>query len=181
MARGADPRILNAPLTNPRLIAKELQLEKSSRERTLYFHGESMRPLLIEGDLVVVEPVEWDDIRPGDIVTYRYLERFPTRRVMRKSKDALYLWCDNWPDRHYSCTRSDVLGRAVARSRDGAWLHATDRDWRVRRARARVRWEWLHAQRVTFPNLGWRIHAAVMGTAGRMLRLLRLLPTTPQK
>jgi hypothetical protein len=181
MARGTDPRTLNAPLVNPRFIAKELQLEKASRDRNLYFHGESMRPLLVEGDLVVVEPVKWEDIRLGDIITYRYLERFPTRRVMRKSRDGLYLWCDNWPDRHYSCARDDVLGRAIARQRDGVWLNATDREWRVRRARARIRWEYLHARRVTIPNVGWRLHSVVFGTAGRALRFLRLLPTTPQK
>ena len=33
---------------SPRLVAKELQLERSSPRRTLYVHGESMRPFLVE-------------------------------------------------------------------------------------------------------------------------------------
>src|ERR1700730_13830847 len=91
----------------PRLIAKELQLEVSSRQRTLYFHGESMRPFLVEGDEVVVEPVDWGSIRPGDVITYRHSDLFPTRRVMRRTEEGLLLWCDNWPERTFRANRED--------------------------------------------------------------------------
>ena len=75
-----------------RLIARELQLELSSE---FYFHGESMRPFLVEGDAVVLTPVEWDEIRIGDVITYRAEEKFPTRRVVRRSRNGLFLWCEN--------------------------------------------------------------------------------------
>jgi signal peptidase I len=149
-----------------RLIAKELQLAISSPHRTLYFHGESMRPLLIEGDEVVVEPVEWNRIRVGDIITYRYLDRFPTRRVIRKSDTGLDLWCDNWPDRSFTAARADVLGRAIARRRDGVWLTARDREW-VRARRIALR---RYLQLVIIPPLYLRAR----GVAGSVLRKLGL-------
>lgn len=149
-----------------RLIAKELQLAISSPHRTLYFHGESMRPLLIEGDEVVVEPVEWDRIRVGDIITYRYLDRFPTRRVIRKSDTGLDLWCDNWPDRAFTASRGDVLGRAIARRRNGVWVTARDGEWaRARRTALRR-----YLQLVVFPPLYLRVR----GMAGAVLRKLGL-------
>jgi len=149
-----------------RLIAKELQLAISSPHRTLYFHGESMRPLLIEGDEVVVEPVEWSRIRPGDIITYRYLDRFPTRRVIRKSDSGLDLWCDNWPDRFFTAAREDVLGRAIARRREGVWLTARDGEWGRARRNALRR----YLRLVVFPPLYWRAR----GMAGSVLRKLGL-------
>jgi hypothetical protein len=123
---------------NLRVIAQELQLTTSGEERTLYFHGESMRPFLVEGDEVIVEPVEWRRIRLGDIITYRYLDRFPTRRVVRKTSQGLTLWCDNWPWKRFSAVREDVLGRAVARRRDGTWLRSHQREWK------RARWSGLY-------------------------------------
>jgi hypothetical protein len=160
-----------------RLIAKELQLELSSPQRTLYFHGESMRPFLVEGDEVVVEPVDWDDIRLGDVITYRYLERFPTRRVMQKSADELLLWCENWPDRSFRAGRDEILGRVVARRRGDDWLRSTDPSWRVARFRARLRWRLRQLIRVDIPRLPWRARWAV----GRMLRRIGLLPPLPPK
>ena len=149
-----------------RLIARELQLAISSPHRTLYFHGESMGPLLIEGDEVVVEPVEWDRIRLGDIVTYRYRDRFPTRRVIRKTETGLELWCDNWPDRSFTAARGDVLGRAIARRRDGVWLTVRDGEWaRARRTALRR-----YLQLVVFPPLYLRARSM----AGSVLRRLGL-------
>ncbi len=157
----------------PRLLAKELQLEISSTQRTLYFHGESMRPFLVEGDEVVVEPVEWDNIRLGDVITYRYLDRFPTRRVMRRMEEGdLLLWCENWPDRTFRVAREDILGRAVSRRRGDSWLTASDIAWRLARLSARFRWELRWARRVTVPEALRRARRAPR----KLLRMVGLLP-----
>lgn len=161
----------------PRLIAKELQLEASSKQRTLYFHGESMRPFLVEGDEVVVEPVEWDSIRHGDVITYRYLDRFPTRRVVRKTDDGLLLWCENWPDRTFKAARDDVLGRAVARRRGDAWLAAADPAWKLVRLSAMLRWKLRHARRVLLPRTLRRARRA----PAKLLRMVGLLPPLEKK
>ena len=115
------------------MIAGELQLELSSRSRTLHFHGESMRPFLGEGDEVVVDPVAFEDIRIGDVITYRFEEKFPTRRVVRKGKSGFHLWCRNWPNRRFWAPKDDVLGRAVARRREGVWITHQDAEWKAAR------------------------------------------------
>jgi hypothetical protein len=148
------------------LIAKELQLELSSRSRRLYFHGESMRPFLVEGDEVVVEPISIADLRVGDVVTYRYRDKFPTRRVVRKHERGLDLWCENWPARRYLCAPEDVLGVAVARGRDGTWISQRSPEWTAARRKALRAWrriatrEWV----VAFPG---RVVRKVAKIAGR--------------
>ena len=159
-----------------RLIAKELQLEASSPKRTLYFHGESMRPFLVEGDEVVVEPVRWEDIGKGDVITYRYLDRFPTRRVVLKREAELLLWCENWLDRTYVAKREDVLGRATARRRGEEWLAATGPEWARARRRAMRRWEWRYFKRQTFPEFLARLRRAPK----KLLRLAGILPPAPR-
>ena len=145
-----------------RLIAKELQLATSSPRRTLYFHGESMRPFLVEGDEVIVESVEWSAIRLGDVITYRYLDRFPTRRVVRKTSTGLTLWYDNWPWRTFSAAREDVLGRATARRRDHDWLRDNQLGWRVARWSALLK----YAHHKGVMPLNWWIR----DVAGKLVR-----------
>ena len=140
--------------SDPTLLAKELQLELSSRGRRLYFHGESMRPFLVEGDEVMVEPIAFDDIRIGDVVTYRFRDRFPTRRVVRKHDRGLDLWCENWPGRRFVCAREDVLGRAVARGRGGVWVERGGHEWEAARRKATRAWRGIAAREyvVAFPG-----------------------------
>lgn len=147
-----------------RLVAKELQLSLASESKTLYFHGTSMSPFLVEGDEVVVMPVEWRDIRIGDVVTYRFQDKFPTRRVVWKTSDGVELWCENWPDRRFAASRHDVLGRAVARKRDGRWISTRHPEWRAAR-RAALR---SYLRRVILP----RCVGAPRRIAGRLARRL---------
>lgn len=151
--------------------ARELQLEVSSTQRTLYFHGESMRPFLVEGDEVVVQPVEWSSIRPGDVITYRYLDRFPTRRVVRKTEHRLYLWCENWPERRFRASREDVLGQAVARRRGDSWLTSSSSAWKMARLSAMLRWRFEHVRDVV-RDIPERARRAPK----KLLRMIGLLP-----
>ena len=152
-----------------RLIAMELQLQLSSESRSVMFHGESMRPFLCEGDRVVVEPVAWEAIRRGDVITYRFDDKLPTRRVVRVRPDGLDLWCDNWPWLRFQTDRDDVLGRAEARRRgDGPWLRRTDPAWKAaaRRALTAYRWERIR-------GLSLRIMRGLARRARRVSRLAR--------
>jgi len=146
--------------TGARRIAKELQLIRSRAMQSVRFHGLSMYPFLQEGDLVVVEPVDWGEIRRGDVVTYRLVDKYPTRRVVRKGAEHLELWCENWPANHFHALRDDVLGRAAARERSGRWLHRQDEEWQraAREALRRYRRVWVRklAGRVKhLPVLRW--------------------------
>ena len=117
-------------------IANRLRVARSSVSAPLYFHGTSMEPLLVEGDELVIEPVPSERITPGDIITYRFEDKFPTRRVIARSGNALLLACDNWPTERFQTHRDEILGRAVGRRRNGSWLWTGDDEWRRARLRA---------------------------------------------
>ncbi len=126
-----------------RLIGKELQVHLSSAEHSLYFHGTSMLPFLQEGDLVIVRPIAWDELRRGDIVTYRNSDKFPTRRVSNKRADRLSLRCDGRVTLEFHAEPDDILGRVERRFRDGCWISMSDPEWRRATRRVMVRaWKW---------------------------------------
>lgn len=125
-----------------RLIGMELQLDNSARWQEVYFHGETMRPFLREGDELVVEPVSWRDVRPGEIVTYRDGDRFPTRRVvrLRPRKKLLVIKGDGLPQRRvFRVPQEDVIGRVVLRRRGSKVLTKGDLRWRLAAWRALLR------------------------------------------
>ena len=126
-----------------------------------------MTPFLVEGDLVIVEPVLWDDIRVGDVVTYRFEEKFPTRRVAAVNRTAgtLILRGDSipgWP--RFDVRRKDVLGRAAARVRNGRRLERTSLAWRWAAARA------LAVQRLALAAR--TVRAFTRGGLGRVARTI---------
>ncbi|MEM9017710.1 MAG: S26 family signal peptidase [Verrucomicrobiota bacterium] len=115
-------------------IAKELQLLEAPRTDVM-FHGLSMEPLLAEADRVIVEPVKIEDIEVGDVITYRFEEKFPTRRVAEIRLDYFVLCCDNWPTVYFHAPFTDLLGRVVARKRGDETLTSDDLEWKKQRQR----------------------------------------------
>jgi hypothetical protein len=113
-----------------RRIAKEIQLENSRTLGPVFFHGPLMLPFLRDGDLIVVEPVSFDGVRTGDIITYREAEKFPTSRVIRKSAGKLWLKGDNFPVVR-EVAPDDVLARVVERQRDRQRLTRGSLYWRL--------------------------------------------------
>ena len=125
-----------------RLVGMELRLENSSRWGGVHFHGDTMRPFLRDGDELVVEPVSWRDVRPGEIVTYRSGDRFPTRRVFQvhPRRGCFILKADGMPScRFFEVRREDLLGKVVARKRDGRVLTHRDFSWSAAAWRALFR------------------------------------------
>ena len=110
------------------LAAKELRLQKSAVLGPVFFHGNSMLPFLADGDELISRPVVWGDIKPGDIVTYRYEDKFPTYRVIRKRRGNLILKADAWPEL-IEVEAGDVLGKVIERRRDGKALRSGDLTW----------------------------------------------------
>ncbi|NKB78052.1 MAG: hypothetical protein GKR96_13710 [Gammaproteobacteria bacterium] len=109
--------------------ARELQLLHAPTTSVM-FHGFSMEPLLKEGDQIVLEKIDFKNIRIGDIITYLYRDKYPTRRVVSKKRNELGLWCDNWPERQFSTQADKVLAKVVSRERDGAILSHSDPGWK---------------------------------------------------
>jgi signal peptidase I len=100
-----------------------------------------MQPHLVEGDYVVTEPITASDVRLGDVVTYRFEDRFPTRRVVKRDEDSrIFIFMgDSIPGRlEYVVPFDDVLARVVRRRRGDAWLATTDLAWRWQTARVMV-------------------------------------------
>jgi MoaA/NifB/PqqE/SkfB family radical SAM enzyme len=110
--------------------AQELQLRESANGATVLFHGNSMNPFLQDGDELRVEPVTYDEIAVGDIITFRLRDHFPTLRVLYKGRNKLVLGADNWRERKFATWREFVLGRVVARTRDGKTLAASAPAWK---------------------------------------------------
>ena len=147
---------------------QQIRLLRSAEMGPVYFHGETMRPLLGEGDLVIVTPVKWEDIRLGDIITYRFEDKFPTRRVLAIDRAAgtLVVHGDSipgWP--HETVGQHDVLGRAEARIQNGLRIDRHSREWRRAARRA------LGIQRLT--RLSRIAPWPASGVFFRMARLLR--------
>lgn len=114
----------------------ELQLVRSTVDPA-YFHGFLMLPTLREGDEVEVEAVSWNEVRAGDVVTYRDGERFPTRRVTEiKRADELFVVMGDSvrPRRRWLVPFEDVIGRVARRRRDGKWMTTGHWRWRLQRA-----------------------------------------------
>ena len=112
-----------------------------------------MQPHLVEGDRVVTEPIVAEDVRLGDVVTYRFEDKFPTRRVVRRDRHAktFTFMGDSIPGwREYVVPYDDVLARVVRRSRDGSWMATTDPAWRWQTAKVLAR-VWAHHSRLLGP------------------------------
>ena len=136
---------------DPRVVAHELRLAHGPARST--FHGLTMQPHLVEGDEVETEPVAAAEVRPGDVVTYRSEDKFPTRRVMAVDRNArtFVIMGDSIPGhREYVVGFDDVLARVVRRCRVGAWLGVTSPRWRLQTLRARTR-RWLHVSTTAAP------------------------------
>ena len=69
------------------LAAKELQLERSGILGPVSFHGNSMVPFLVDGDELISVPAAWDEIKTGDIVTYRLSKKSPTSGVIENHRN----------------------------------------------------------------------------------------------
>lgn len=141
-----------------RLAAMELQLAHAGRHFA-YFHGYTMLPLLREGDQVQLEPVHWSAVRVGDVVTYRYADRFPTRRVIviDRVQRRCIIMGDSIPGRReYHVPFEDVLARVVGRRRDGRWLTTTSFAWRRQTARVLAREYIRRAGWLALPRHVWR-------------------------
>lgn len=136
----------------------ELQLAHADR-RLAYFHGLTMLPLLREGDEVQTESVHWRDVRIGDVVTYRFEDKFPTRRVVAidRATRRFVIMGDSIPGRReYIVPFEDVLARVVRRRRDGQWLEATSATWRLQRARVLFADALRRAPSLAAPRAVWR-------------------------
>lgn len=123
-------------------VARELRLETCDADGAVAFHGESMLPLLRDGDALSVEPVSFDRLQPGDIVVHRFDDRYPAHRVVERLEDKLFLVADNWPGAVFEAWPEDLLGRVVEARRGATRLSREDPAWKRAATRALARYRW---------------------------------------
>ena len=126
-----------------------------SARQLAYFHGLTMLPLLREGDEVETEPVCAEDLAAGDVVTYRFEDKFPTRRVIAidSARRTLLIMGDSIPGRReFVVPFDDVLARVVRRRRGGVWLTRTAFIWRAQTRRILIREYARRAAWLAFPR-----------------------------
>jgi len=119
--------------------AKELLLVAPASRATVEFHGQTMEPLLRDGDVLALRAVSLGELRRGDIVALRVSDKFPTCRVARLLGDSVVLSADNWPDFHATATSQDIIGKVVRRTRAGSDLSCENWTWRAHMVLALVR------------------------------------------
>jgi MoaA/NifB/PqqE/SkfB family radical SAM enzyme len=115
----------------PPSLARATPLRNASTADTVVCHGDGMSPFLRDGDVLRVEPVNYDEIVVGDLITFRVTEHCPTLRVLRKGTNKLTLGADHWHARKFVTWREFVTGRVVARTRRGKTLEANAPAWKL--------------------------------------------------
>jgi phage repressor protein C with HTH and peptisase S24 domain len=93
-----------------------------------------MRPVIEDGDRVLVAPVEAARLRPGDIVKFQFGDELRMHRLVERREGRLIFRGDA-ADGEETVSASAVIGLAVAVERRG----------RVRRLRRRRGYWWLFA------------------------------------
>lgn len=73
--------------------------------------GQSMFPLLRNGrDIVVLHPCQEEELRPMDVVLFRYRGTHVLHRILRREGDRLLIQGDGSYIAHEECMVADVVG-----------------------------------------------------------------------
>lgn len=110
-------------------VEQEIAEGRSVRFR---LKGNSMFPLLRnEKDEVVLHPCTPDELRPMDVILFRYHGRHILHRILRREGDRLLIQGDGVFTSFEQCTVTDVVGivRQVCRP-SGRIVSVKSRRWR---------------------------------------------------
>lgn len=125
-----DPR---SGLTPPLFVAAIHLWSQSRSELVVTVSGNSMWPILQEGDQIRIHP-GCERIKRGDIVAYLRKGRLITHRLIGPRSygedDFFLLKGDNLPIRDPAVRINAILGRVVALKRHDKWLVMDSHFWR---------------------------------------------------
>jgi hypothetical protein len=97
--------------------------------------GHCMKPLLREGDLIFIKPIQADTLRCGDVAVYHVNGRLKAHRFLRciQLDGKQHLLTKS--DRRYRCdppvSPADFLGIISKVTRNGRTTHYESRTWRT--------------------------------------------------
>ena len=81
--------------------------------------GGSMRPVLLPGDIVIVDPSQGEYLDAGDVITFMEDGTLLTHRVVQVQEDRLVTKGDGTPYPDSAIFARQVIGPVVARERAG--------------------------------------------------------------
>lgn len=95
--------------------------------------GVSMFPLMRNGkDEVVLYPCKGEELKPMDVVLFRYRGKHLLHRIIRREGDCLYIQGDGSYVAKESCNVADVVGKMHAVIRPGGRrVSVESRSWRI--------------------------------------------------
>ncbi len=113
--------------------------------------GSSMKPLIVPGADLEVQPVPAEELRPGDVLLFQDGTRLVAHRLVRRVDDPergrlFYVQGDNRHDVEGPVPADAILGR-IERVRAG-WLRFRPRAWWIRAAYPPLRWGYRCAARI---------------------------------
>ena len=123
------------PIPNEIFFAWVEEEMAAGRSVTFRLKGNSMYPLLRDGrDDVVLCPCAGEELRPMDVVLFRYKGKHLLHRIMRIDGDRLYIQGDGSVVAREECLYSDVVGKVQAVVRpSGRTIPTSSWKWRVPR------------------------------------------------
>ena len=109
--------------------------EEIAQGRPVQFRlkGVSMFPLMRNGkDEVVLYPCKGEELKPMDVVLFRYRGKHLLHRIIRREGDCLYIQGDGSYVAKESCNVADVVGKMHAVIRPGGRrVSVESRSWRI--------------------------------------------------
>jgi len=101
-------------------------LGEIKKARKIMAFGNSMWPVLQEGDVVYLEKVKFDDIKVNDIVCFTNKSKLVTHRVVYKKGNCIIAKGDNNPISDGKIEKNRILGVVYAFKREGRKFNIED-------------------------------------------------------
>ena len=110
-------------LEHPEFDAVAVSLLEAGHPLRFQVRGSSMRPFIRSGDLVEIQPVAADELRPGQVLLCRLRDgRLVVHRLVRVEPSGLILQGDARLVPDGRLLPDQVLGRMTGLGREGQWL-----------------------------------------------------------
>jgi signal peptidase I len=105
--------------------------DRSAELLRLKVTGESMRPLLCAGDVVVVQPIDLPTLRPGEVVVVQRGGEWITHRLVTIDERGWHTHGDNTRYTDEAAHADQLVGRVIAIERADQTIDLQQSHWRA--------------------------------------------------
>ncbi|GAB4580756.1 MAG: hypothetical protein Fur0022_34980 [Anaerolineales bacterium] len=81
--------------------------------------GSSMAPLLQDGEAIILQPIAWKALQPGDIIAFRHIHDTITHRIISINPQGITTLGDNLRKPDPFLSPDALLGRVIALEKNG--------------------------------------------------------------